>query len=152
MEALILGLGDLSASQGVLGGFGIGGDYPGDVWHYARARTIVAARAAGLDAIDGPFPDFSDVDLYRQEAKRALSLGAVGKWAIHPAQISPANEIFSPSSDQIAYAQEMVSAVRRAEAEGQGAAKVGGMMVDAATARVYEATLDRARLTGLPLS
>jgi citrate lyase subunit beta / citryl-CoA lyase len=147
LEALILGVGDLSASQGVLGGFGETDNYPGDIWHYARARMTVAARAAGIDAIDGPFPDFSDSELYREQATRALCLGAVGKWAIHPAQIPLANEIFSPTQEQIDRARQVIDAVREAEANGQGAAKLDGMMIDAATARLHETTLERAQMT-----
>lgn len=149
LEALILGLGDLSASQGVIGGFGDSHGHIGDVWHFARARMTVAARAAGLDAIDGPFPDFKDSDTYRREAEYANALGAVGKWAIHPAQINAANDVFSPSADQVERAQLIIEAVREAELAGEGAANLNGTMIDAASARVYEATVDRARLIGL---
>ena len=118
--------------------------YPGDMWHYARNRTIVAARANGLDAIDGPIADFRDLDDYRTEATWAATLGAVGKWAIHPSQIAIANEVFSPTADEIAHAERVIAAVRDAEASGAGAASVDGQMIDAATARIFETVLDRA--------
>ncbi len=144
LEALILGVGDLAASQGMrLGHIGDGGSYPGDIWHHARARMVIAARAAGLDAIDGPYSNFSDADGYRREAGWATSLGCVGKWAIHPNQIDIANEVFSPSSKEVSQAQAVIDAVRKAEAEGSGAARLGGFMIDAATARVFQVTLDR---------
>lgn len=156
LEALILGVGDLSASQGIrVGHIGSGGNgssamaYPGDIWHYARNRMIVAARANGLDAIDGPFADIKAPDAYRREASWAATLGAVGKWAIHPSQIDIANEVYAPTADEIAQATDVVNAVRDAEAQGLGAASYQGMMVDAATARVFHGVLDRARRCGI---
>ena len=150
LEALILGFGDFSASQGMrLSLHGKGeGKYPGDPWSYHRNRMIVAARANGLDAIDGPFADFRDDEGYRREATWASALGAVGKWAIHPSQVPIANDVYSPTDAEIARAQRMVAQVREAEAAGAGAANAGGVMIDAATARLFEVTLERARLTG----
>ncbi len=150
LEALILGVGDLSASQGMrLGHIGVAkGKYPGDIWHYARARMIVAARANGLDPIDGPFADFRDADGYREEAQWATALGAVGKWAIHPAQIEIANEVFSPTESEVRRARAVIKDMREAEAAGQGAANRNGTMIDAATARIFELILERAERTG----
>ena len=148
LEALILGVGDLSASQGIrTGHIGEAADrYPGDMWHYARNRMIVAARASGLDAVDGPYANFGNADGYRREAGWAATLGCVGKWAIHPSQIDIANEVFAPTAEEVALARQAVEAVREAEAAGSGAASLGGMMVDAATARIFQVTLDRAAL------
>ena len=148
LEALILGVGDLSASQGIrTGHIGEAGDrYPGDMWHYARNRMIVAARAHGLDAIDGPYANFRNPDGYRREAAWAATLGCVGKWAIHPSQIDLANDVFAPTAEEVEQARRAVEAVREAEAAGSGAASLGGMMIDAATARIFQVTLDRAAL------
>jgi citrate lyase subunit beta/citryl-CoA lyase len=146
LEALILGFGDLSASQGVR--FSLLGQVPGDPWHFARARLVTACRAAGIDAVDGPFANFRDPDGYRREATWAAALGFVGKWAIHPSQIELANDVYAPTADEIAIARRMVDAVRAAEEGGEGAAGVGGILVDAATARIYEAVLERAKLAG----
>lgn len=144
LEALILGVGDLAASQGVrLGHIGESGAYPGDIWHYARARMVVAARAAGIDAIDGPYSNFGDPDGYRREAGWATALGCVGKWAIHPSQVDIAHEVFSPTEKEVSRAQAVIDAVRQSEAEGAGAANLDGFMIDAATARVFQVTLDR---------
>jgi citrate lyase subunit beta/citryl-CoA lyase len=150
LEALILGFGDFSASQGMrLSLHGRGeGKYPGDAWSYHRNRMIVAARANGLDAIDGPFGDFRDDDGYRREATWAAALGAVGKWAIHPSQVPIANDVYSPTDAEIERAQRVIEQVRQAEATGAGAANAGGVMIDAATARLFEVTLERARQTG----
>jgi len=151
LEALILGVGDLSASQGMrLGQIGETDDrYPGDVWHYARNRLIGAARAAGVDPIDGPYGAIRNPEGYRREAIWAATLGAVGKWAIHPSQIDIANEVFAPTAKEIEQARAVVAAVREAEAAGAGAATYNGTMIDAATARIFEGVLDRARRAGL---
>ena len=119
------------------------------MWHYARNRMIVAARANGLDAIDGPFANFADADGYRREAGWVATLGGVGKWCIHPSQVAIANDVFAPTTAEITQAREIVDAVRDAEARGLGAANYHGMMIDAATTRVFETVLDRARLCGL---
>jgi citrate lyase subunit beta / citryl-CoA lyase len=150
LEALILGFGDLSASQGMR--YGLGGEaaerYPGDIWHFARARMIVACRAHGLDAIDGPFANFKDPDGYRREATWAAMLGAVGKWAIHPSQIEIANDVFAPTETEIARARAMYEAYRAAEHAGAGAAGTGGVLVDAAAVRIFAGVLERAKLAG----
>lgn len=148
LEALILGVGDLSASQGIrTGHIGDPGDrYPGDIWHYARNRMIVAARAARIDPIDGPYANFRNPEGYRREAGWAATLGCTGKWAIHPSQIEIANEMFAPTADEVDRARQVIDAVRAAEETGSGAASLGGTMIDAATARIFQVTLDRAEL------
>lgn len=155
LEALTLGVGDLSASQGMrLGHIGVtDGDaalrYPGDVWHYARTRMVVACRAAGIDAIDGPYANFANPEGYEKSAATFSMLGGVGKWCIHPSQIEVANRVFAPTPEEIAEAQGVIDAVAQAEAQGLGAANYKGLMIDAATTRLFEVTLDRARQCGL---
>ncbi|WP_395106177.1 HpcH/HpaI aldolase/citrate lyase family protein [Actinomadura sp. SCN-SB] len=148
LEALIFGPGDLAGSQGVPDASLGGGHYPGDIWHYARSKIIVAARAARIDAIDGPFPGVTDLDGYRTEARWAAALGYHGKWAIHPSQIEPANEVFSPNPESVAWARRVAMAYERAEQEGQGAITVDGEMVDAASMRLLRNVLDKAELIG----
>src|SRR5262249_1012741 len=109
---------------------------------------IVAARANGLDPIDGPFANFRDPDGYRREALWASTLGCVGKWAIHPSQVELANDVFAPTEKEIATARTMVEAYKTGAGAGEGAQRVGGTMIDAATARIFELVLERARLTG----
>jgi citrate lyase subunit beta / citryl-CoA lyase len=151
MECLIFGMGDYSASQGIdtrdIGG--TGGAYPGDIFHYARFRIAMAARAAGIDAVDGPFGNFKDDAGYRSEAARARSLGMVGKWAIHPSQIAPALEAFSPSPGEIARARKLEAAYREGEAKGLGAVQVDGVMIDVVILRMVKNTLEQAELYGL---
>jgi citrate lyase subunit beta/citryl-CoA lyase len=146
VECLIFGMGDYSASQGI---DIFGAQYPGDIFHYARFRLTMAARAAGIDAVDGPFGDFKDDAGYRAEAQRARSLGMVGKWAIHPAQIAPALEVFSPTADAVANARRVEKAMREAMARGQGAVEIDGMMMDVAVLRLLRNVLDKADLYGL---
>jgi citrate lyase subunit beta/citryl-CoA lyase len=151
LEAIIFGPGDYSASQGVrvdaVGG--ISNDYPGDVWHYARNKIVIAARAAGIQAIDGPFADFGDAEGYRRECTRASILGFSGKWCIHPSQVELANEAFSPTQREVDRARKLIAAYAEAEANGLGAVAVDGVMVDAASARLMRNTTDRADLIGM---
>lgn len=150
LEALVFGMGDYSASQGIDTG-AISGDvgYPGDIWHYARYKMIVAARSYGLDAVDGPFVNFRDDDYYRTECLRARQLGAVGKWAIHPSQVPIAQDVFSPAQDAIDKAFKAVAAYADAQSKGLGAIQVDGQMVDVATARIAQKVLDRAEQVGM---
>ena len=155
LEAMILGVGDLSASQGMRAvhiGVTDGDDayhYPGDIWQYARTRMIVAARSAGIDAIDGPYANFANPTGYEKSAATFAMLGGVGKWCIHPSQIESANRVFAPTPDEIEQAVGAIQAVNDAEAQGLGAATYKGMMIDAATARLFQVTVDRAHHCGL---
>ncbi|MFU1477053.1 HpcH/HpaI aldolase/citrate lyase family protein [Roseovarius sp. C7] len=138
LEALHFGVADYAASNRartvVIGG--LNPDYPGDQWHFALSRMTVACRAYGLRAIDGPFGDFSDPDAYVASAKRAAALGIEGKWAIHPSQIALANDVFSPPETEVTRARRIIEELRKAEAEGKGAASLDGKMIDAASERM----------------
>jgi citrate lyase subunit beta/citryl-CoA lyase len=152
LEALIFGPGDYSASQGVRResiGTGQADDYPGDIWHYARNKIVIAARAARIEAIDGPFAAFGNPAGYQTEARRAYTLGFTGKWAIHPSQVALANDIFAPTPQEVARARERVAAYDEAQAQGLGAVAVDGTMVDVASVRILRNTLDKADLIGL---
>ena len=148
LEAIIFGAGDLSASQRarVDGNFDPVSEYPGDFWHFARFQVVTAARAAGIDAIDAPYPAYQDPDGYRRSATHASLLGFDGKWAIHPSQIPIAHEVFSPTEAEVADARESIEAYRRSEAEGVGAIGRDGRLVDAAHMRLAENTLHKADL------
>lgn len=150
LEAMILGVGDLSASQRarVDGNFDPVGDYPGDFWHFARVQVLTAARVAGIDAIDAPYPAYQDLDGYRAAAVHASLLGFDGKWAIHPDQIQIANDVFSPTSDEIERARGVLEAYRQAESGGVGAISHDGRLVDAAHMRLAENVLHKAALNG----
>lgn len=148
LDALIFGVGDFSLSQGarVDTNFVPLGEYPGEFWAYARNKVIVAARIAGIDAIDAPYPDYRDLAGYERDARRASLLGYTGKWAIHPDQVPVANEVYAPTADEIARAEANVAAYREAEAKGRGAVGVNGVLVDAAHVKQAEQTLARAAL------
>ena len=119
-------------------------DAAGDMWSVHRVRMIAACRAAGIDAIDGPFGDFKNDKAYMKQATYAATLGAVGKWCIHPNQIPLANDVFAPSPRKIKQAQKMVDLYNESVAKGAGAGgKGGGTLVDAATLRIYEPVLER---------
>lgn len=152
LECLIFGMGDFSASMGISLDAVIGSNnvYPGDMWHYARFRLVMACRAAGLDPVDGPYADFRNGEGYREECRRAGTLGCVGKWAIHPSQIAIAREIFSPDAGKVADARRIVSEYAKAEAAGDGAIQIDGAMVDVATVRLLKSgILSRADLYGM---
>jgi citrate lyase subunit beta/citryl-CoA lyase len=150
LEALIFGPGDYAASQGVRAdGVGGAGGYPGDIWYYARNKIVVAARAAGIDAIDGPFAAVNDPDGYRRQCDLSEPLGFGGKWAIHPSQIALANEAYSPTTQEVERARRLEKAYGEAESRGLGAVSVDGQMVDAASVRLLRNTLARASLIGM---
>ena len=150
LECLIFGMGDYAASQGmVIDDIGKVDGYPGDIFHYPRYQLTIAARAAGIDAVDGPYADFKNPEGYVTECQRAATLGMVGKWAIHPAQIEPALEVFSPTQEKVDFAREIIEVYRKAEAEGIGSVGHKGFMVDAASARLFQLTVDRADLIGM---
>lgn len=148
LEAIILGAGDLSASlkARVDANFDPVGDYPGDFWHFARVQVLTAARVAGIDAIDAPFPAYRDLDGYRTGALRAALLGFDGKWAIHPDQVPVANEVFSPTAAEVETARAAIEAYRSAESEGVGAISHDGRLVDAAHMRLAANVLHKASL------
>jgi citrate lyase subunit beta / citryl-CoA lyase len=150
LEAMIFGVGDYSASQGIeLASIGGPSGYPGDMWHYGRQKITIAARTYGIDAIDGPMGNFKDTAAYAEECRRARLIGMVGKWAIHPAQIEPALEVFTPSQAAVDAARAMTKAYREAEAQGLGAVTYNGEMIDAATVRIVKNVIDKADLIGM---
>lgn len=140
LEALHFGVADYAASNRArttnIGG--LNPNYPGDQWHFAISRMVVACRAYGLRAIDGPFGDFNDPAGYQDAARRAAALGIEGKWAIHPSQIDLANDAFSPSQAELDKARRMLEALEQAASEGKGAAQLDGRMIDAASARMAQ--------------
>ncbi|MEY4984174.1 MAG: hypothetical protein RIR62_2440 [Pseudomonadota bacterium] len=138
LEAMHFGVADFAASMRArttnIGG--LNPHYPGDQWHAAIARMTTACRAYGLRAIDGPFGDFSDPEGYKEAARRAAALGCEGKWAIHPSQVSMANEVFSPTDAEVTKARRIIEELKIAEAQGKGAASLDGKMIDAASERM----------------
>jgi citrate lyase beta subunit len=150
LEAMHFGVADYSAScrarTVVIGG--LNPEYPGDQWHFALSRMIVACRAYGLRAIDGPFGDFNDSDGYVLAAKRGAALGIEGKWAIHPSQIALANDVFTPPPKEVERARRILEALEQAAKEGRGAAQLDGKMIDAASARMAQNVVNTADAIG----
>ncbi|MFN3285634.1 MAG: HpcH/HpaI aldolase/citrate lyase family protein [bacterium] len=150
LQALSFGPGDFAASAGIPSS-AIGTEdpwdvaYPGHRWHYPMMRVVVAARAAGLRAFDGPAAEFRDLEAFRRLCRVARGLGFDGKWCIHPAQIPVVHEVFTPTEEEVEWARKVVTAYEQAQAAGRGAITVDGKMVDAASLRMARATLARAR-------
>jgi citrate lyase beta subunit len=153
LEALVLGPGDFAASvripQMSIGTVDEWDEaYPGDRFHYAMQRIVVAARAADLRAVDGPVADHRDEEGLRKSCLRARSLGFDGKWCVHPSQVEIVNEAFSPTEKELEWARKVVSAYEEANAAGSGSISVNGQMIDAASIKMAKNTLDLARGAG----
>ncbi len=116
----------------------------GDMWHYAVARMVVAARANGLRPIDGPFGDIGDADGYTAQAKRSAVLGCEGKWAIHPSQVELANTLFTPSGEEVTKAKRIIEAMEQAQKEGKGAVTLDGRLIDIASIKQAEVVVRKA--------
>ncbi|MYB87584.1 MAG: CoA ester lyase [Acidimicrobiaceae bacterium] len=146
LEALHFGVADYAAScrARTISIGGLNPDYPGDQWHSALSRMLVACRANGLRAIDGPFGDFGDPDGFLAGARRAAALGYDGKWAIHPSQVDLANEVFTPPDSEVDQARRVLRALEEAAAAGRGAAQLDGRMIDAASARMAQNVVEMA--------
>ena len=162
LEALVFGIADYAASLGMLSkgvsGHGESEDfYPGHRWHYALSRMAMAAKAAGLAAIDAPFGNYRDGDGLRKACLLSAALGCDGKWAIHPDQIEPINEMYTPSADDVKRSREILKAYREAQSKGCGSLALDGKMIDAASIRIarvicsqWEAIAAKASAVGSP--
>lgn len=148
MEALHFGVADYAAScrARTVNIGGLHPDYPGDQWHASLQRMLVACRAYGLRAIDGPFGDIADPEGYKAAATRVAVMGFEGKWAIHPSQIELANEIMSPPAAEVERAHRVLEALKEAAAQGKGAAQLDGKMIDAASERMAVNIVEQAKM------
>ncbi len=157
LQAMSLGAADFAASMGMQT-TGIGGTqenyymvregerYWADPWHWAQAAIVAACRTHGVLPVDGPFGDFSDDEGFRAQARRSATLGMVGKWAIHPKQVALANEVFTPSGEQVTEARDILAAMDEAKRTGQGAAVYKGRLVDLASIRQAEVIVRQAEM------
>ena len=152
METLIFGPADMSASLGlptVTAGLPMPG-YPGDHWHWVLETILVAARDAGLQAIDGPYLLIKDLDGFRDMAMRARSLGYDGKWALHPGQIDVLNDVFTPTQDEYDKAEALLEAYKHAtEVDRRGAVMFGNEMIDEASRKMAVQFAERGRAAGM---
>jgi malyl-CoA/(S)-citramalyl-CoA lyase len=149
LQAMSLGAADFAASMGMQT-TGIGGTQENyymihqgvkhwsDPWHWAQTAIVAACRTHGVLPVDGPFGDFSDDEGFRAQALRSATLGMVGKWAIHPKQVTLANEVFTPSAEAVAEAREILAAMAAAKARGEGATVYKGRLVDIASIKQAE--------------
>lgn len=117
---------------------------------WVRRMMIVAARAAGVDALDTIFPRITDDEGLRREAEFIKQLGYDGKSVIHPNQIPIIHDVFTPTEKEVETAQRIVAAAKDAAARGLGAVSVDGRMVDVPVVKRAEFTLLRAGLLGEP--
>ena len=105
------------------------------------AVCLAAARAVELDIIDGVYNDLDDPEGFMAECRQGRELGMDGKTLIHPRQVAPCNEVFSPSDDEIAHARATVAAFEAPEAEGKGVLRINGRMVERLHADMARRTL-----------
>jgi citrate lyase subunit beta/citryl-CoA lyase len=152
LEALIFGPADFMASLGMrsltVGAPPAG--YPGDAFHYVHLRILTAARASGLQAIDGPFAAIADLDGLRASAASAAALGFDGKWVLHPGQVEVVNAEFSPSQTDYDRAELIIEAYEHATTvQRRGAAMLEGEMIDEASRKLALVTAARGRAAGL---
>lgn len=150
LRAFSFGLADYAASIGMkcqdIGGhandYGVLSQHNtftnSDIWHYARMQMLNACRAYGLIAIDGPFGDISNHEAYLNHANGVAAMGYCGKWAIHPSQIDLANQVFTPSDDEVSQAKAIVNAMLVAKKQGLGAATHNGKLIDIASIKMAE--------------
>ena len=141
LASLIIGYADLGASLGRT---------PSDAperWLYAQETVLVAARAAALQAIDGPYLEIRDDDGLRRRAEHVRALGYDGKWAVHPGQLAIINAAFTPAPDELARAEAVLAAL--AGAEGRGAVELDGAMIDEASRKLAQDVVARGRAAGV---
>ncbi|MBD0863607.1 CoA ester lyase [Gordonia sp. zg691] len=128
LDAVMIGYADLGASLGRASGL------PMQTWHVVQETVLLAARAAGVDVIDGPHLTIADDDGFRDAKRWVRDLGFDGTWVIHPAQLASAIEIFTPDQAAIDDARRVLEALEKAAAAGAGAAELDGRMLDEALA------------------
>lgn len=141
-DALVFGAEDLAADVGATR------TEAGTEVLYAREHVVLAAGAAGVDAIDTVHTDFEDSDGLREATEFALTLGYDGKLAIHPAQVDVINAAFTPTDEEVEWAETVLDARDEAEADGRGVFRVDGEMIDAPLIAQAERILSRAEAAG----
>ncbi|GAA5527698.1 CoA ester lyase [Herpetosiphon gulosus] len=145
LESLIFGLADYAGDLGARSA-----DDQWGMFAYPKHKMLVAAKAAGLEAIDNVTFAFRDAEACQRDAERAATMGFDGKWAIHPAQVPIINQAFLPSAAEIAEAQRLINAYQAADQQaGLGAIAIDDQMIDAASLRVHAKKLALAQRAGL---
>jgi citrate lyase subunit beta / citryl-CoA lyase len=153
LAALIFGPADFMASMGMRSltvGAPPAGYAGGDAFHYAHMRILTAARASGLQAIDGPFAAIADIDGLAASAASAAALGFDGKWVLHPGQIEAVTREFSPTQAEYDRAELIIEAYEYyTGVQRRGAAMLAGDMIDEASRKLALVTAARGRAAGL---
>lgn len=142
VTTLAFGPVDFAASLGLRASAGMN-----DAYRYALVRMTVAARAHGKHALDGPHVDVHDADGLQESCDHAASLGLDGKWIIHPAQLDTTRRAFTPGTDEVTHARDVVTAIGSPASGAAGAVLVDGRMVDEATLKHAQRTLARFQLS-----
>jgi citrate lyase subunit beta / citryl-CoA lyase len=155
VQALVLGPADMMASLNmrtlVVGEQPEGYDV-GDAYHHVLMRILVAARAHGIHAIDGPYLKVRDVDAFRRIAARSAALGYDGKWVLHPDQIEAGNEVFSPRQDDYDRAELILDAYEwhtSGAGGARGAVMLGDEMIDEASRKMALVIAGKGRAAGM---
>lgn len=155
VEALVLGPADLMANLNmrtqVVGEQPEGYDV-GDAYHHILMTILVAARAHGVAAIDGPYLKVRDVEAFRRVAGRSAALGYDGKWVLHPDQIAAGNEIFSPAQEEYDHAELILEAYEwhtSAAGGARGAVMLGDEMIDEASRKMALVVVQKGRAAGM---
>jgi len=152
LETIVFGPADFSASMEmpVLGGGLEIPEYPGDHFHYVFSKILMAARAYGLQAIDGPYLRVADLEGLRRYAERSAMLGYDGKWAIHPSQVDVLNDVYRPTQELFDRASAILEAYEQATvAEKRGAVMYGDEMIDEASRKMARKFVDRGTRAGM---
>lgn len=148
LAMLIFGAGDYAASMRMpASGIGTFDEndalYPGHRFHAVMQAIVAAARANGLDCLDGPYSDYGDAEGFERACRIARVMGFDGKQCIHPSQLATTNRVFSPTDDEVAHAKRVVDAYDAAVASGKGAVSLDGKMIDEASVRMARVVLDQ---------
>jgi citrate lyase subunit beta/citryl-CoA lyase len=159
LETIVFGPADFAASTEMpvlTGGVQIP-EYPGDHFHYVYSKILMAGRANGLQAIDGPFLKIRELDALRDYSMRSRILGYDGKWALHPDQVKVINEVFTPTQEQFDRAFDILDAYEKATTEGgagerKGAVMFGDEMIDEASRKMAIKFVTRGERAGMTRS
>ncbi len=144
LAGMAFGHGDFSLSMGIQAA----PSTDGIVWH-ARCQVVTAAKSAGIVPVDNVYLDIPDLEGLAAETRQGKQLGYEGKACIHPNQVEPVNAVYTPTAEEVTYARDLVAAFEHAVAEGNGAVKFQGRMIDGPIADIERIVLERAKKAGM---
>lgn len=144
LAGMAFGHGDFSLSMGIQASSSV----EGVVWH-ARCQVVTAAKSAGIVPVDNVYLDIPDLEGLAAETRQGKNLGYEGKACIHPNQVEQVNVVYTPTAEEVTYAHDLVATFEHAVAEGQGAVKFQGRMIDGPIADIERIVLERAKKAGI---